>query len=225
MHNHSATHPVKCIFGFVLFAILFVPNSFAQGSSSSMDEEEITVNVTLKRPPPSCSFVAPPDPLEYGVLRLPDSGNGTAVFDPTDLGGSFSYKDESDNDLPYSGSPSIGKLSVIASNVSSITVQTWERGALIRSSSNLCDLNRESDEHGKCGLSHHLRLAYSMTYSNGDPRSEWTTRGVNGAYPHDWDDAIHATLDYQIGGRLLVEEDTPPGIYTYEFDVQIMCSS
>ena len=217
MHSHSTTHPVKCIFGLALLVILFVPNSFAQGSSSSMDEEEITVSVTLKRPPPSCNLSA--GSLEYGTLRRPASGDGTALFDP--VSGDFSYKDDSDNDLPFSGSQSIGKLSVFATNTSRITVRVPDPSVLRRGT---CPTSEtDSDENGMCWLRYNLRLASSVKYSNGDPRSEWEEQPFNSRNPHPWDDATHAALEYRVGGELIVKADTHPDDYVRIMIAEIMC--
>ncbi len=217
MPSHSATHPVKCIFGLVLFAILFVPNSFAQGSSSSMDEEEITVSVTLKRPPPSCNFVA--GSLEYGTLRRPASGDGTALFDP--VSGDFSYKDDSDNDLPLSGNQSISILSITATNTTRIGVHFFNLGTLRRRT---CPTSEtDSDENGKCWLPYETRVASSVRYSNDDPRSEWEEQPFNQDNFHPWDDATHAALEYRVGGKLTVKADTHPDDYVGIQPARITC--
>ncbi len=204
---------------FSLAAILSAINSFAQGDDDSDDQTSgsITVNIDLYRLEPACT-VRKTEDLDFGTLQAPGSGeeDRIATFSPLSDGGTFSYKDRSDNDLTSSASGGMRTIGTVTARMENFG---WNVSVeFIYPDSDRSYLSRCSgmeDGEGPCRIGWVPVIAGSDVPSGDDwielgPRFRLNT---NPNYRY-----------YQIGGDLTVPAGTPEGKYTSTVRVMITCS-
>ena len=93
----------------LLFGAFVARDGFAQSTN-------ITVSATIEAAAPTCTFGGEEN-LEFGDIQRPASGNGTATYDPAVNDGELS-----ETGVVSTGTPSIGELSVTASNSANVVV-------------------------------------------------------------------------------------------------------
>ena len=201
---------------FSLAAILSAINSFAQGDDDSDDQTSgsITVNVDLYRLEPACTVIKGED-LDFGILQAPGSEeeDRIATFSPLKGGGTFSYKDRSDNDLTSSASSGMRTIGTVTARMENFG---WNvEVEFIYSARYLSRCSGMEDGEGPCQIAW-MPVVAGSNASSGD---EWVEIGTtfrlntNPRYRY-----------YQIGGDLTVPAGTPEGKYTGTVRVMITCS-
>ena len=184
----------------LLLMVLGVPDSFAQS-------ENIPVSFTLEAPQPTCGVTKLKD-INFGVLGRPAPGGSryeSVMLDERFEGDRILVGREV-TDIDGS-TRTIGKLKITASNVTKLMLM-WgfpeklvaEGGHEIVYDSNFYAHSRNED-------------GPNWERLHWDPR---LTLPYDGVEPH-------GTHYFQIGGRILIYPDTPPGRYTGTMTLSVSC--
>ena len=208
--GHHTMYRMKYTSVFMIFVILFNVNSLAQEDPFVADKV-VPVRIELERAF-DCELRITGSVVGYPELQVPILGTGKADLSPLDVT-DFSYKDESNEDLPYRGrSPILGTATVTASNIRRIDVNLFYPKYLLREG-----CSKIADESGPCVIGYYPRWARSSTQTGED----WIEI-LDRTREFEFEDG-ELTIDYQFGGIATVFRGSPAGRYTGTMDVMVSC--